>query len=69
MGICLVIIWFQVRSEKVSESMKILQKLVHSYGNWKGLMLDEIINYVHSLQNQVEVTLLLKNLINIVIMN
>lgn len=38
-------------------------------GNWKLLMLDEIINYVRSLQNQVEVTLLLKNLINIVIMN
>ena len=24
-------------------------------GNWKGLMLDEIINYVQSLQNQVVV--------------
>lgn len=28
MGCCLVIIWFQVRREKISERMKILQKLV-----------------------------------------
>lgn len=46
----------RVRREKISERMKILQKLVPGCDkvNGKALMLDEIINYVQMLQNQVE---------------
>lgn len=46
----------RVRREKISERMKILQKLVPGCDKvtGKALMLDEIINYVQSLQNQVE---------------
>nr|AKN09549.1 basic helix-loop-helix transcription factor [Salvia miltiorrhiza] len=42
----------RVRRERISERMKLLQALVP--GCDKALMLDEIINYVQSLQNQVE---------------
>ncbi|GAV60168.1 HLH domain-containing protein [Cephalotus follicularis] len=46
----------RVRREKISERMKILQHLVPGCDKvtGKALMLDEIINYVQSLQNQVE---------------
>ncbi|KAK8604677.1 hypothetical protein V6N13_099608 [Hibiscus sabdariffa] len=46
----------RVRRKKISERMKILQCLVPGCEKvtGKALMLDEIINYVHSLQNQVE---------------
>ncbi|XWS51484.1 hypothetical protein CRYUN_Cryun12cG0180300 [Craigia yunnanensis] len=46
----------KVRREKISERMKILQRLVPGCDKvtGKALMLDEIINYVQSLQNQVE---------------
>ncbi|KAJ8537071.1 hypothetical protein K7X08_035472 [Anisodus acutangulus] len=46
----------RVRREKLSERMKILQSLVPGCNKvtGKALMLDEIINYVQSLQNQVE---------------
>ncbi|XP_010536589.1 PREDICTED: transcription factor bHLH137 isoform X1 [Tarenaya hassleriana] len=46
----------RVRREKISERMRILQKLVPGCDKvtGKALMLDEIINYVQSLQNQVE---------------
>ncbi|PPD92965.1 hypothetical protein GOBAR_DD10101 [Gossypium barbadense] len=46
-----------VRRKKISERMKILQCLVPGCEKvtGKALMLDEIINYVQSLQNQVEV--------------
>lgn len=46
----------RVRREKISERMKLLQALVPGCDkvNGKALMLDEIINYVQSLQNQVE---------------
>ncbi|XP_042953756.1 transcription factor bHLH137-like isoform X2 [Carya illinoinensis] len=46
----------KVRREKISERMKILQGLVPGCDKvtGKALMLDEIINYVQSLQNQVE---------------
>ncbi|KAH0749778.1 hypothetical protein KY290_029010 [Solanum tuberosum] len=46
----------RVRREKISERMKILQTLVPGCDKvtGKALMLDEIINYVQSLQNQVE---------------
>ncbi|XP_015882268.1 transcription factor bHLH137 isoform X2 [Ziziphus jujuba] len=46
----------RVRREKISERMKMLQKLVPGCDKvtGKALMLDEIINYVQSLQNQVE---------------
>lgn len=46
----------RVRREKISERMKILQKLVPGCDkvNGKTFMLDEIINYVQLLQNQVE---------------
>ncbi|KAK4719613.1 hypothetical protein R3W88_017951 [Solanum pinnatisectum] len=46
----------RVRREKISERMKILQALVPDCDKvtGKALMLDEIINYVQSLQNQVE---------------
>ncbi|XP_055826548.1 transcription factor BC1-like isoform X2 [Solanum dulcamara] len=46
----------RVRREKISERMKILQSLVPGCDKvtGKALMLDEIINYVQSLQNQVE---------------
>ncbi|XLR42496.1 hypothetical protein S83_027156, partial [Arachis hypogaea] len=45
-----------VRREKISERMKMLQRLVPGCDKvtGKALMLDEIINYVQSLQNQVE---------------
>ena len=50
---CLV----QVRREKISERMKYLQDLVPGCNKVAGKagMLDEIINYVQSLQRQVEV--------------
>ncbi|KAF3677878.1 Transcription factor bHLH74 [Capsicum annuum] len=46
----------RVRREKISERMKMLQSLVPGCDKvtGKALMLDEIINYVQSLQNQVE---------------
>lgn len=46
----------RVRREKISERMKVLQGLVPGCEKvvGKALMLDEIINYVQSLQNQVE---------------
>lgn len=46
----------RVRREKISERMKVLQALVPGCDKvtGKALMLDEIINYVQSLQNQVE---------------
>ncbi|MCL7051396.1 hypothetical protein MKW94_009762 [Papaver nudicaule] len=46
----------RVRREKISERMKLLQSLVPGCDKvtGKALMLDEIINYVQSLQNQVE---------------
>ncbi|GAU25485.1 hypothetical protein TSUD_71390 [Trifolium subterraneum] len=46
----------RVRREKISERMKILQQLVPGCDKitGKALVLDEIINYVQSLQNQVE---------------
>ncbi|KAK8978166.1 hypothetical protein V6N11_062961 [Hibiscus sabdariffa] len=46
----------RVRREKISERMKILQRIVPGCDKvtGKALMLDEIINYVQSLQNQVE---------------
>ncbi|KAK4778627.1 hypothetical protein SAY86_006155 [Trapa natans] len=46
----------RVRREKISERMKILQDLVPGCNKvtGKALMLDEIINYVQSLQRQVE---------------
>ncbi|KAH7372400.1 hypothetical protein KP509_17G001900 [Ceratopteris richardii] len=46
----------QVRREKISERMKFLQDLVPGCSKitGKALILDEIINYVQSLQNQVE---------------
>ncbi|CAN4099149.1 unnamed protein product [Withania somnifera] len=46
----------RVRREKISERMKILQALVPGCDQvvGKALMFDEIINYVQSLQNQVE---------------
>ncbi|KAJ0822297.1 putative transcription factor bHLH family [Helianthus annuus] len=48
----------RVRREKISERMKMLQNLVPNCNKvtGKALMLDEIINYVQSLQRQVEVT-------------
>ncbi|KAG8498792.1 hypothetical protein CXB51_005696 [Gossypium anomalum] len=47
----------QVRREKISERMEVLQDLVPgcSKVTGKAVMLDEIINYVQSLQRQVEV--------------
>jgi hypothetical protein len=47
----------RVRREKISERMKLLQDLVPgcSKVTGKAVMLDEIINYVQSLQRQVEV--------------
>ncbi|XP_004503790.1 uncharacterized protein [Cicer arietinum] len=50
----------RVRREKISDRMKILQQLVPGCDkvNGKALVLDEIINYVQSLQNQVEVMFL-----------
>ncbi|GMH01112.1 hypothetical protein Nepgr_002951 [Nepenthes gracilis] len=46
----------RVRRKKISEKMKLLQALVPGSDKviGKALMLDEIINYVQSLQNQVE---------------
>ncbi|KAL4353459.1 hypothetical protein GQ457_06G036370 [Hibiscus cannabinus] len=46
----------RVRREKISERMKTLQRLVPGCDKvtGKALMLDEIINYVQSLQDQVE---------------
>ncbi|PIN19515.1 Amino acid transporter protein [Handroanthus impetiginosus] len=46
----------RARREKISERMKILQDLVPGCGKvtGKAVMLDEIINYVQSLQRQVE---------------
>lgn len=50
---------FQVRREKISERMNLLQDLVPGCNKviGKALMLDEIINYVQSLQRQVEVNM------------
>ncbi|KAI3980557.1 hypothetical protein MKX01_025122 [Papaver californicum] len=47
----------RVRREKISERMKLLQDLVPGCNKitCKAVMLDEIINYVQSLQQQVEV--------------
>ncbi|KAK7311395.1 hypothetical protein RJT34_09515 [Clitoria ternatea] len=47
----------RVRREKISERMKLLQELVPGCNKitGKALMLDEIINYVQSLQQQVEI--------------
>lgn len=49
----------QVRREKISERMRFLQDLVPGCNKITGKagMLDEIINYVQSLQRQVEVTI------------
>ncbi|XP_074586609.1 uncharacterized protein LOC141842297 [Curcuma longa] len=46
----------RVRREKISERMKLLQDLVPGCSkiNGKAMILDEIINYVQSLQRQVE---------------
>ncbi|KAJ7950534.1 putative Transcription factor [Quillaja saponaria] len=44
----------RVRREKISERMNLLQDLVPGLQQGKALMLDEIINYVQSLQRQVE---------------
>ncbi|XP_073012875.1 basic helix-loop-helix protein 80-like isoform X3 [Typha latifolia] len=47
----------RVRREKINERMKVLQSLVpgcEKQVTGKALMLDEIINYVQSLQNQIE---------------
>ncbi|KAI4967680.1 hypothetical protein ZWY2020_019666 [Hordeum vulgare] len=46
----------EVRREKISQRMKLLQDLVPGYNKvvGKAVMLDEIINYVQSLQRQVE---------------
>ncbi|WOK95592.1 hypothetical protein Cni_G04299 [Canna indica] len=46
----------RVRREKISERMRLLQDLVPGCSkiNGKAMMLDEIINYVQSLQRQVE---------------
>uniref|UniRef100_A0A2P2J643 Uncharacterized protein MANES_14G046300 n=1 Tax=Rhizophora mucronata TaxID=61149 RepID=A0A2P2J643_RHIMU len=48
----------RVRREKISERMKMLQRLVPGCDKvtGKAQMLDEIINYVQSLQDQVEVS-------------
>ncbi|CAJ2641285.1 unnamed protein product [Trifolium pratense] len=53
---CSRVVVFYVRREKISERMKKLQQLVPGCDKvtGKALMLDEIINYVQSLQNQVE---------------
>lgn len=53
----------QVRREKISARMKFLQGLVPGCSKVTGKagMLDEIINYVQSLQRQVEVNLLLSS--------
>ncbi|CAI0399105.1 unnamed protein product [Linum tenue] len=50
----------RARREKISERMKLLQDLVPGCNKiiGKALVLDEIINYVQSLQRQVEVLLL-----------
>ncbi|XP_064949784.1 transcription factor BC1-like isoform X2 [Musa acuminata AAA Group] len=47
----------RIRREKISERMRLLQDLVPGCSkiNGKALMLEEIINYVQSLQRQVEV--------------
>ncbi|KAJ1375215.1 Myc-type, basic helix-loop-helix [Sesbania bispinosa] len=47
---------FVARREKISERMKILQDLVPGCNKviGKALVLDEIINYIQSLQRQVE---------------
>lgn len=48
----------QVRREKINERLRCLQDIVPGCYKTMGLavMLDEIINYVQSLQNQVEVS-------------
>jgi len=53
----LAVFWFQARREKISERMTLLQDLVPGCNRitGKAVMLDEIINYVQSLQRQVEV--------------
>ncbi|KAF3652003.1 Transcription factor bHLH79 [Capsicum annuum] len=49
--------YIHARKEKISERMKILQDLVPGRNKviGKALVLDEIINYIQSLQRQVEV--------------
>ncbi|KAL2254007.1 UNVERIFIED_CONTAM: Transcription factor bHLH79 [Sesamum indicum] len=51
---------FQARREKISERMKTLQDLVPGCNKviGKALVLDEIINYIQSLQHQVEFLLM-----------
>jgi hypothetical protein len=51
------VIFLQVRRERISERMRYLQELVPGCNKVTGKagMLDEIINYVQSLQKQVEV--------------
>ncbi|KAK9072353.1 hypothetical protein SSX86_008787 [Deinandra increscens subsp. villosa] len=46
-----------VRREKISEKMKALQSIVPGCDKISGvaLMLDEVINYVHSLQNEIQI--------------
>ncbi|XP_019072101.1 transcription factor bHLH74 isoform X3 [Vitis vinifera] len=50
------VLCLQVRREKISERMRLLQELVPGCNKitGKAVMLDEIINYVQSLQQQVE---------------
>jgi hypothetical protein len=59
----------QVRREKISERMKYLQDLVPGCNKITGKagMLDEIINYVQSLQKQVEVNSRISYLISQII--
>jgi len=58
----------QVRREKISERMKYLQDLVPGCNKITGKagMLDEIINYVQSLQKQVEVIRRVNSLIRFI---
>lgn len=50
--------WVEARREKISNRMKFLQALVPgcSEVTGKAVMLEEIINYVKSLQRQIEVS-------------
>jgi hypothetical protein len=59
----------RVRRERISERMRYLQELVPGCDKVAGKagMLDEIINYVQSLQKQVEVRTLLLLLLEIVV--
>ncbi|KAJ8440273.1 hypothetical protein Cgig2_001608 [Carnegiea gigantea] len=57
----------RVRRERINEKLKVLQDLVPGCYKTMGMavMLDVIINYVRSLQNQIEVELKLENSSNI----